>query len=166
MTILDVLNQKWPLPTVFLFLVLFQVKHFLADYPLQTEWMLGKFKDNGWWEPLAFHALVHAIGTIVIATLFGAHHVFGLGVLDFICHATMDRYKASPNYLGRYKALAASEFPQVKFDAQQTGNLWSKAQDARNRLRSNTYFWWALGFDQMVHHLTHYLILGLMLLGA
>ena len=27
------------------------------------------------------------------------------------------------------------------------------------RFKSNTYFWWALGWDQMMHHLTHYVIL-------
>ena len=31
------------------------------------------------------------------------------------------------------------------------------------KIKSNTYFWWALGWDQMMHHLTHYLLIYLML---
>jgi len=34
---------------------------------------------------------------------------------------------------------------------------------ARRRLRGNTLFWWCLGFDQMIHHLTHYVCIYLML---
>lgn len=33
--------------TLFILLILFQIKHFVADYLLQGEYMLGKFKP-GW----------------------------------------------------------------------------------------------------------------------
>ena len=36
--------------------VIYQVKHFLADYPLQTPYMLQKFKEQDWETPLAAHA--------------------------------------------------------------------------------------------------------------
>jgi hypothetical protein len=155
---------------LFVFLVLFQIKHFLADYPFQTEYMLGKFKDAGWMEPLAFHAGVHAAMTMYLATVFGSHHIFFLGTIDFGIHFIMDRIKASPKLLGRFKALAASEFPQVKAEANKSGLVWTsphwaKADAAEERLDGNRYFWWALGLDQMVHHLTHYLVLGLMVAG-
>lgn len=32
---------------------------------------------------------------------------------------------------------------------------------AWKRIKSNTYFWWALGLDQMVHHLTHYVFIAM-----
>lgn len=55
----------------------------------------------------------------------------------------MDRIKASPKRLGKYKALTSSEFEKA----------------TEEQKKSNTYFWWALGLDQGVHHLTHYLII-------
>jgi hypothetical protein len=137
--------------------------------------MLGKFKDQGWFEPLAFHAGVHAVGTLLLAALWGAHHIILLALFDFVLHFTMDRIKASPNLLGRFKALSGSEFPQVKADSLLVGQ-WVGPEDevrdymrgtaARKKLRSNRLFWWFLGLDQMVHHLTHYAILLLMILGA
>lgn len=118
------------LMTIFSLLLLFQVKHFLADFPFQTKYMLGKFKDKGWFLPLAAHGGVHALFTLAIALPFVG---FGLGLflaaLDFVIHITMDRLKASPNMWGRYKP-------------------------------DQTQFWNALGFDQFIHHLTHYLIIA------
>lgn len=137
-------------------LIAFQVKHFVADYPLQTPWMLGKFKKEGWMFPLAAHSAVHALFTFVIGwlvmqlTLFETNQslLATVALLDFSIHFTMDRIKASPSLLGRYKALSANEF---------------RTADAA-ALRSNRYFWWALGFDQLVHHITDcvsiYLILS------
>lgn len=161
---------------IFALIVVYQFKHFLADYPFQTEFMLGKFKDRGWVEPLALHAAVHALFTFGI--VYGFHQyftdwnitekLFWLPLFDFTVHFTMDRIKASPKLLGRYKALAASEFPQVKADAALDSGLWTEESAvgrARARLKSNTYFWWALGLDQMVHHLTHYAIIAFLVFG-
>lgn len=47
-----------------------------------------------------------------------------LAVFDFVTHFIMDRIKSGPKYLGRYTDTTKSPF------------------------------WVALGFDQMVHHLT------------
>jgi hypothetical protein len=118
---------------IFVLLVVYQLKHFLADYPLQGTYMLGKFKLHGWVRPLAAHAGVHGLLTLAIALLFIGKKSFfvpvALAVFDFTIHFTMDRIKASPNMLGRFKDF----------------------YDKR--------FWWSLGFDQMVHHLTHYTII-------
>jgi hypothetical protein len=121
---------------VFLLLVLFQIKHFLCDYPLQGKFMLGKFKA-GWdfLPPLLAHTCVHMLGTLVICASLGV--AFDLGVklifMDGIIHFFMDRIKAGPKYLGRFK------------------DMYDKK------------FWWSLGLDQAVHHLTHYLIIYLIL---
>ena len=106
-------------------LITYQVKHFLADYPLQTSWMLRK-ENPGWGFliPLSFHAGVHAALTLTIA-LVVRPSLWWLALIDFVVHAVMDRLKASRSYLGRFR-------------------------DPRTHA-----YWNALGLDQMVHHLTH-----------
>lgn len=150
-------------------LCLFQVKHFLADYPLQNSYMLGKFNKKGWVLPLTSHALVHMLFTVVILNLFcgwlsiGA--IAGLSLFDFIIHFTMDRIKASPSMLGRFDAINKLEFKyyQEKIkraaDEEALYNCWTAEKEFESRLKENKYFWWALGVDQMVHHLTHYVII-------
>ena len=147
-------------------LLVFQVKHFLADYPLQTPYMLNKFRGD--WEflkPLAAHCGVHSIFTFYISWFWywltpnmPLVSVLYFPLLDFCIHFVMDRIKAGPHYLGRYKALSANDFKII------TSPDWGGGKDTREKLfRDNTRFWWSLGLDQMVHHLTHYLIIYLML---
>lgn len=117
---------------VFLLLIIFQIKHFLADYPLQTPYMLGKFKpDWSFFWPLYYHSWVHATLTLLIAFSFTGDSIFSikLYLIDGILHFFMDRIKAGPKYLGRFK------------------DMYDKK------------FWWSLGADQMVHHLTHYMLI-------
>ncbi len=134
--------------TIFALLVIYQAKHFFADYPLQTPYILGKFKD-GWafFKPLAAHCGVHAFFTLCIVLSFTCDVYFAicLAGLDFIIHFSMDRLKAGKKYFGRFKSLSAGEFAVA---------------NSEQKL-SNKFFWWALGFDQSVHHLTHYLIVYL-----
>ena len=121
---------------IFMLLVAFQLKHFICDFPLQNQYMLGKMNLAGWKLPLAAHAGIHALGTFLITCLFfkPAYYmdaiVLGaiLGIADFIIHFTVDRIKASPNLGGRFNP-------------------------------TQSYFWWVLGADQMAHHLTHYLFI-------
>jgi hypothetical protein len=127
---------------IFLLLVLFQLKHFLADYPGQTEYMLRKNRYVGWFLPLIDHAFTHAVGTALIILFWGGFYFGGmffipwlllfLPLFDLVTHFIMARVKASPWMWGKYK-------PQDK------------------------YFWWALGFDQMVHHLSDYVIIYVMI---
>lgn len=126
---------------LFLLLVLFQLKHFLADFPLQGRYMLGKFsRDRAVWIPaLLAHCAVHALLTLLICGWWGwstvaTGVVILLAALDFAVHFVVDRVKASPDLLGRWKP------------------------DSR-------YFWWALGADQAAHHLTHYVIIYWLLSG-
>ncbi len=129
---------------LFELLLIFQVKHFLADFPLQGSYMLGKFmRGYKWILPLSAHCLVHAIFTLVICLYFTPSIALSMAMLDFAAHFIMDRVKASPNLLGRFKALSAKEY------------MASSNQERR----SNIYFWWSLGGDQMWHHCTHYFII-------
>lgn len=169
-SILDLVGGD--MTVLFVLLVVYQVKHFLADFPLQNGYMLQKFKEKGWVGPLSAHAGVHAGFTFVISLVVLLHTnggfmwAMGLAVFDFAIHFTMDRIKASPEMLGRYKALSASEF-KASFNMASYKGRDGELSMARNlgqeKLKSNTYFWWALGIDQMVHHITHYAIIFILM---
>lgn len=127
--------------TIFILLVAFQLKHFLADYPLQTTYMLGKMQATDWIKPLATHAAVHACITAIIVLWYfvlSGQPMLALvltpllAIADFIVHFTVDRLKASPSLGGRFNP-------------------------------TQPYFWWALGADQMVHHLTHYIFIYILI---
>lgn len=154
-------------------LVIFQFKHYYADYKLQNEYMLGKFKEKGWVKPLAAHCFVHASFTFVIAAItLNLYTMFALAAFDFIVHFIMDRIKASPKLLGRHKAISPEKYKQLKNDILVTSKVgdWEAFDQARDMfgmaMESNRKFWLALGIDQMVHHLTHYVIIFVILLGV
>jgi hypothetical protein len=117
------------LNALFVLLVLFQLKHFIADYPLQIQFMLKKFSDKftEWFPALLSHACIHGILTTIIILLVEPS-LWYLGFLDLITHFTIDLLKAS----------------------KRIGSRWTP---------QNKFFWWALGLDQMLHHLTHYFII-------
>lgn len=131
---------------IFILLIAFQVKHFLADYPLQNSYMLQKFKkDWSFFVPLLCHSFIHCIITFFISYLYSKDFKISilLSLFDMVVHFIMDRIKAGPKYLGRFKALSASEY----------------LQSTDSQKKSNTLFWYSLGLDQMIHHLTHYYII-------
>lgn len=157
---------------VFLLLVIYQIKHFLADYPLQGHWMLGKFKEYPKFIlPLLAHSAVHAAFTAFIALFFvsSVKLLLLLAFLDGAVHFIVDRIKASPELGGRWTALSKREMLQVienmkYFEEHPTLNTTAQTMPQEvAKLKSNLYFWWALGADQMAHHLTHYLLIYLML---
>jgi hypothetical protein len=135
---------------IFLLLILFQIKHFVSDFPLQNSYMLRKFlPDKKFILPLLAHVGVHGLFSFIISLIFTLNLQISLciALVDMLIHFIMDRVKASPSMLGRYKTLTASEFPN--------------ATDKQKQ--DNRYFWWSLGLDQGVHHLTHYLLIYLIL---
>lgn len=162
--------------TLFFLLVMFQFKHFIADYLLQGEYMLGKFKAKFKEAllPLASHCSVHLVFTFVITFRLTDNAYLGikLGLFDFIVHFIMDRIKADPKLLGRYKAMTGEEYVKAKENIKEGNLLMYKSDSVSNvnirlfskgvklfdaaegKLKSNKYFWWSLGVDQMVHHLT------------
>jgi hypothetical protein len=124
------------LELTFILIVIYQVKHYIADFPLQREYMLRKAKPN--WDfamPLALHCAVHSVGTLVVCLIF-APSVWWIAVADFIIHFVADRIKSGPRYLGRFNDL------------------------------SKPGFWNVLGFDQMVHHLTHLYFIYIIVMNA
>lgn len=171
---------------VWILLLVYQLKHFLADYPLQGSYMLGKFKPTGWQLPLLAHASVHALFTLGICFVVNPS-LWWLSIFDLVIHFTMDRIKASGKLLGRFKALSGPEFMALQNEMDEAdGELWEALSnnpteqgalfniavargDVFKRYQekhlSNRLFWWALGFDQMVHHLTHYTIIYFLVKG-
>ncbi len=87
---------------VFILLVIFQVKHFICDYPLQVPYMLQKANKTGWAYPLFAHASVHALGTFIVVSFWDLKLATILMLADLILHFTVDRIKASPYMLNRY----------------------------------------------------------------
>jgi hypothetical protein len=144
-------------------IAIFHLKHFIADYPLQNEYMLGKFKEKDWQFPLLAHCYVHYIFTLVIAAFFADMLVAsGLAAFDFYVHFAMDRIKASPKMLGRFQALTKTDFEEHQkslialsnFSDQTYETIQRTFDKFEKRKKENKYFWWSLGLDQMVHHLT------------
>lgn len=143
------------LATVFTLLIVYELKHFVADFLLQGRYMLGKFKPG--WDfllPLSAHCGVHAGFTLLIVLRTNPSY-WWLAIVDFVVHFIMDRIKASPKYLGRYKALSANEMIPIIQKAQ-VGVI---SDDDKKLVRNNGLFWWSLGLDQMVHNLTHLFII-------
>lgn len=159
--------------------LIFQIKHFLADYPLQRPYMLKKFLPSWDFFPsLSLHCAVHGSITFLILLAYDSTHLWYLAIADFVVHFIMDRLKAGPKYLGRYKPLTPIEFKRhvslkvfvqgltiPTSDGPEVLAEWFEKVDKerKQRLFSNTLFWWSLGLDQMVHHVTHYAIIWWML---
>lgn len=156
---------------IWILLVIYQIKHLVADYFLQGRYMLGKFaKYPDYIAPLLAHVGVHGAFTLLIASAFHCGYAPWLALLDMTIHFAMDRIKASPHMLGRFKALSANEYREIAYEQEHYIKKFPGTQTSLNmqekfneRLKSNVYFWWCLGIDQMVHHLTHYLVIYLIL---
>jgi len=74
--------------------VAFLIKHFLADFLLQTDWMaVGKDRPKGWLLPLAAHAGVHGAMTAALF-LIVAPPLAWLGLADMLIHGVIDRLKS------------------------------------------------------------------------
>jgi hypothetical protein len=124
---------------------------------------------------------MHGAFTLIISLFFLWLHkgtklgsmvlvAWALALFDFFMHFMMDRIKASPEMLGRYKPLDANGYANMRsiidvfksalvLDGPIDKTQYTSMRAAERRITENKYFWWSLGFDQMVHHLTHYAII-------
>ncbi len=121
---------------LFVLLLVFQLKHLIADYYLQFPRMYeNKGKAKGWFFPLMDHALIHALMTFIILIFYSViayqgaskSHIISVislaAIFDFVTHFVTDRWKAT-----------------------------------RKTDPSQTWFWQSLGIDQMIHHVVGILI--------
>lgn len=80
----------------------FLIKHFVADFVLQSQYMLNKGRLAGWAAPLAAHCGVHAAFTLLIL-LVVSPSLWWLALVDGIAHSVIDRVKAHPSLGGRWR---------------------------------------------------------------
>ena len=117
----NVVSFPWTVAALLIFLV----KHLVADFFLQTSWMAnGKEQPHGWLKPLLAHVAVHAVATEIIFLALAPLY-WWMGLVDFAIHFAIDRCKGLLNRA---------------FDTDPT----------------KTGFWWLIGIDQTLHHLTHF----------
>ncbi len=108
---------------ILILLLLFQIKHLIADYYLQYPYMYeNKGKPTNWIKPLMDHSLIHGLSTIVILIGYELYNTTPLWTMllplfDIGTHFIIDRIKA----------------------IQPEGPNTAK-------------FWQYLGIDQMLHH--------------
>lgn len=111
--------------TLFVLLILLQVKHMFADYFLQTPKMLagrGQYLHMG----RAQHAGVHVIGSLIVLLVMGTPVVPLLVLLagEWIVHFHIDFWKASHSH-------------------------------KRQLAPDQAAFWQAFGIDQLLHQLSY-----------
>jgi len=136
--------------------------------------MLGKFKAwPGFILPLLAHSAVHGAATYAIAMFVRPEIALYLATIDMSAHFLIDRIKASPSLLGRFKALSSNEYrycaiqrdafvklvASTKIAEKDKLNYVAGISQIDKTFRSNVYFWWSLGADQFAHHSCHYFLI-------
>lgn len=117
--------------TDLLFWTLIQLKHFLADWVWQTNWMVnGKRRVEGWITPLLAHAGLHGVLTyvVVLAVIRNSEIAFITAIFDSACHFIIDRIKSNPTW----------------------SFLWDDP--------SKKSYWIVMGLDQLLHQMTYVII--------
>jgi hypothetical protein len=111
--------------TIFGLIAAFSLKHFIADFLLQTAWMVREKGIYGRLGGIA-HAGLHGLCSLAVLALFGlpASLIVALAALETALHYHIDYGKER---LARH--------------------LGDTPADHR--------FWILLGFDQLLHHLTY-----------
>jgi Protein of unknown function (DUF3307) len=107
-------------------MLILTIKHVVADFILQNSWMAMGKDAKRGW---ALPLLAHcAIHGALATTVFTllVPRFWYLGLVDFLIHLTIDRAKG---------------FCVAHFDIKQNQSQW---------------FWWLIGIDQALHHLTDF----------
>lgn len=114
--------------TAFLPLLCLFIKHFVCDFPLQSNpWM---YRNKGTYGHLGgiTHAAVHGVGTALVLVPFIGRAALMYALIDMVVHYHIDWAKM--NLTRRH-------------DLQPDNSEW---------------FWILLGLDQLLHHLTYFLL--------
>lgn len=126
------------LTILLILLVMFQLKHLLADFYMQQttpEIWQNKGQPTGWFRWLLIHGLHHAAATFV-----------GLLV---VCVAALDLYVISGETI-----VAAATMPALEVPIHMAIDRW-KAVRGRSDGPDTEVFWTRLGIDQCLHQLTY-----------
>jgi hypothetical protein len=118
--------------------VLFEIKHYVCDYPLQHYPYMYENKHMFWHPGGWLHAGIHGIGTL-LTLLCGMFFfqislwlVIVLAITDTLIHHSVDAWKMSKNIRKGWGPKTHHEF------------------------------WDLLGQDQGLHHLTHYALIAVL----
>ena len=131
-------------------LVAFQLKHYLVDFVIQINDPNGmrKFDATGWVMPLLKHASQHGLMSAIIAASFylalSTTEAVTLGFTHLIIIIGVFLFDTSIHFT--MDRIKASPYMLGRYGPNDKG------------------YWYALGADQAVHHLTHYAIIGFLLL--
>ena len=105
------------------------VKHFICDFPLQANPWLYRNKDNYMHPGGIVHAGLHGLGTLIVLAPFIGGLAIQLAVFDMLVHYHIDWAKMN---IGK------------RYDLQPN---------------NSEHFWILLGFDQLLHHVTYFMII-------
>jgi hypothetical protein len=116
-------------------LLLFQIKHWYADFKIQT--YMQTVKKGVWLDPIGIsHSLDHAVATLVVLMIFSLMHPLGAGaivllaLLEGVIHYAIDYIKVKYGCKDNTKPL----------------------------------FWNQFGLDQLAHQVTYLAMVGYLLL--
>lgn len=120
------------LDTILLTLIIFQLKHFVADFVVQTEYQWSNKGTYG--HPGGFvHAGIHAVGSVVAVLVLGASAIALASVMlaDFVIHYHLDWCKERFNR--QYKLT-----------------------------HTDALYWFSFGVDQFLHQMTYLAIIWML----
>lgn len=110
-------------------LFLLFVKHFICDFPLQANPWMYRNKGSYMHPGGIVHAGIHAIGTLLVLAPFIGSASVMYALIDMLVHYHIDWAKMN---LSQH------------YDLQPT---------------NSERFWILLGFDQLLHHITYFMII-------
>jgi Protein of unknown function (DUF3307) len=104
------------------------IKHFICDFPLQAKPWI--YRNKGTYLHLGgiTHAALHGIGTFLVIGYLNIETAAICALIDMIVHYHIDWAKMNVNQ---------------HFNLKPDNSEW---------------FWISLGFDQLLHHITYFLI--------
>ena len=138
-------------------LVALLVKHYIADIPLQTNWMAfnkGTFLHPGGILHAALHAAFSIVALVVVASLADlpvgrlAPFILLLAVGEFLVHYLIDYGKMNLDRMAGFSEL-----------------VYSDGKVLKGRLVTSNYYYWFLVGDQCLHFLT-YIVMAYLFMGA
>lgn len=127
-----------PVDMVIITFVVFSLKHFIVDFPLQPAWMYRHkhiFGHPGGIAHSAFHGAVTFIMLMVLwnygigGAKYAAVQATTIAFLEFVAHYFIDYAKMNLNHYLGWGPMVCEQF------------------------------WWLLGFDQLLHYLTYCVII-------
>jgi hypothetical protein len=110
-------------------LFLLFVKHFICDFPLQANPWMYRNKGTYMHPGGIVHAGIHAIGTLLVLAPFIGSASLMYALIDMVVHYHID---------------------WAKMNLSQRYNL---------QPNNSERFWILLGFDQLLHHITYFIII-------